>query len=527
MSSARALVRVLPYGFIALLASCARGDGRAALPQGRYEVRVLAEGIDPTGIPERFAVDFDGDGLTDPLVMTDTSISILLNGGHRFDYKLSDSAGLSGRRIWDIAVMSLNARGDYPSIILATAQNTPERWFQPVIQQVIQNERGTLSPKSLAAHSVVGVRRFGAYPLTARGVDCARLGPHRLPTCFYASYGQTDVEMGLSRLIQFDVEEGFRHLATDSISRVRLSAWIARPGWVLRRWADSALRARVPAWSAIGRTASVLEWSGFGLDSVTVDSILAAHMPAQGRSVADTLLALASWYERLGPRERIRALTRMDREAFDSALDAGGLRPGESTAVDFYVAAVRGRIERAAMYVSDVTHEHRLPWPTQFGRDGQDGYHMMDAAFFDFTGDGLLDLVVVGQHSRVFSAVQHADGYFVDPAYHSVADEYLRVWGPTVTPGKHLSVPPCLYFAMEQREAWRPDHLECYDRRAKEWYEVSLPGGTYFMVSQDTPQSLAELTRGVMFWDMNRDGMIDFATRRSNGTWTAFSFVSR
>ena len=49
--------------------------------------------------------------------------------------------------------------------------------------------------------------------------------------------------------------------------------------------------------------------------------------------------------------------------------------------------------------------------------------------------------------------------------------------------------------------------MECYDQMTNEWYEVSLPDGPYWMGLRD-----------VMFWDMNHDGMIDFAVRRSDGS---------
>ncbi len=60
----------------------------------------------------------------------------------------------------------------------------------------------------------------------------------------------------------------------------------------------------------------------------------------------------------------------------------------------------------------------------------------------------------------------------------------------------------------------RSDYLECYDRQMEEWYEVSLPEGPYWTEYEP-----------IMFWDMNDDGMIDFAARRDDGTWTAFTFV--
>jgi hypothetical protein len=70
---------------------------------------------------------------------------------------------------------------------------------------------------------------------------------------------------------------------------------------------------------------------------------------------------------------------------------------------------------------------------------------------------------------------------------------------------------------MEKEEASyliREDYVECYDRRTNEWYEVPLPGGPYAM----------ELEH-VMFWDMNQDGMIDFAVRKEDGSWNLLTFI--
>ncbi len=35
----------------------------------------------------------------------------------------------------------------------------------------------------------------------------------------------------------------------------------------------------------------------------------------------------------------------------------------------------------------------------------------------------------------------------------------------------------------------------------------------------------AGLPEEVMFWDINDDGMIDFAAKKDGGTWTSFTFV--
>ncbi len=139
---------------------------------------------------------------------------------------------------------------------------------------------------------------------------------------------------------------------------------------------------------------------------------------------------------------------------------------------------------------------------------------MLGALFTDFTGDGLLDLVVVGQHSAIFSAVQDKSGTFINAKYHGLPDEYASVSGPSLLEEENLKVPPCVYYGMEKRETSREDYLECYDRLTNTWYEVPLPGGPYSMG-----------LKHVMFWDMNQDGMIDFAVRHEDGSWNLLTFV--
>jgi hypothetical protein len=126
----------------------------------------------------------------------------------------------------------------------------------------------------------------------------------------------------------------------------------------------------------------------------------------------------------------------------------------------------------------------------------------------------LLDLVSVGQHSGVFSAVQHADGYFTDAGYHSLPDDYHDVRGPAVTKEPGLTVPPCVLFSMEEDSAAKSDYVECYDQGTKQWYEVELPGGPYW--TDYLP---------VVFRDFDVDGIVDLAFEKKDGTWVAFGFV--
>jgi hypothetical protein len=116
---------------------------------------------------------------------------------------------------------------------------------------------------------------------------------------------------------------------------------------------------------------------------------------------------------------------------------------------------------------------------------------------------------------QIFSAVQHIDGYFVETQYHSMPGEFFRVWAPAQEHADDVTIPPCVYYAMEPDEAFRSDFVECYDRSSSEWYEAQLPGGVYFNGR----------TEPVQFWDTNDDGMIDFAAKKADGTWTSFTFV--
>jgi len=79
-----------------------------------------------------------------------------------------------------------------------------------------------------------------------------------------------------------------------------------------------------------------------------------------------------------------------------------------------------------------------------------------------------------------------------------------------------LTIPPCVYFGMEKTEeqASRSDYVDCYDQGSDKWYEVTLPEGPYWTEYEP-----------VMFWDMNGDGMVDFAARKEDGSWTALTFL--
>jgi hypothetical protein len=69
--------------------------------------------------------------------------------------------------------------------------------------------------------------------------------------------------------------------------------------------------------------------------------------------------------------------------------------------------------------------------------------HDAGAAFTDFPGDGLADLVAVGQHSAVFYAVQDEGGVFVAPGCRGLPDEYAGVSGPAEVILARRTTVPC------------------------------------------------------------------------------------
>jgi len=297
------------------------------------------------------------------------------------------------------------------------------------------------------------------FPIVAQSLDCAWLASNKLPVCFYAGYAGT-TKMGFSRLIELDPEGIW--------NRAHNSEYLAFRNQVGRY--DGWFKEDHP--SAKEHVLAMRD-----IDPETIDSLLAEGWTEAAKTLRDEVLCL-----------------------FDGLADRGNI------------------------YCNDITREYGLPWPVELSMayDQQepslgrwmDGYMMLSALFTDFTGDGLLDLVVVGQHSAVFSAVQTEDGTFVHAKYHGLPDEYARVSGPKLAAEENLTVPPCVYYGLERRQASREEYMECYDQMTNEWYEVSLPDGPYWMVLRD-----------VMFWDMNHDGMIDFAAQRSDRSWNLLTFV--
>ena len=529
MRSSASIVVVLICGSL-LLGACVSERGPAESTATRYKVEVLEHGIDPQIIPRRFAADFDEDGQVDQLTVTDTSLHILLSGGGEFNYAAGEAWRQSGNRISDIRIFSFNRDGSYPSIVLATRHFEPRWWGQSAIQEVILND-----------HGILGRRRLRQYAVTAASVDCAWIKSNDLPVCFYATYRVEDLYWGLSGLIEIDVN-GWRHLLADSLGRAHAYHTVARREAYLRRLAnDSTYLALARRHLGLNEGAGAWEMTGYLMDRQplmsrqTFDRLLALNVLPRAASTADTFAAvILAFLEQSTPREFVWNPWDMDAQEYDSILTAWGVE--DSAPVVDVLRALSGAEQEKDqwIYSRSITRQYRLSWPEEWPvtpLGSIDGLYMMGVQFFDFSGDGLLDLVAVGEHSRIYSAIQNVDGYFVDGGYHSFSDEFVGAWAASVQAGYSLTAPPCVYLVLEKRETGRPsDYLECYDRGARAWYEVTLPEDSYFMHTAQSGErglSIEGLSQRhhVTFWDMNEDGMIDFAARKEDGTWTAFTFV--
>jgi hypothetical protein len=523
-----------------LLEACASERVPADSMGSRYTVEVLQHSIDPEIIPERFAADFDEDGQIDRLVVTDTSLNVFLSSGDEFNYEVGQAQWDSGKWIEDIEIISLRPDRRYPSIVLATHDYEPDGdWGIPSIQLLVVNDRGSLS-----------VRRLHELSLPAVSVDCAWIESNDLPVCFYGAYVVSGVSWGLSALIEIDVE-GWRHLQSDSLARARAARDVAGREETLRRWAtDSRARAlrrkQQRLWAELGwipaatGNPSAWELTQPFMGRRTFDQLAASHVPPEAASADDTSAAVTrAFLEQYGPRDFVRSswLGAIDDQEYDSILISWQV-PESASAVDVQVALLGAWQEKFDwVYSKDIMREYRLPWPVpwpQYWRGTGDGLLIYGVQFFDFTGDGLLDLVAAGLHNRAFSAIQHPDGYFVDAGFHSSKDEYLGVWAPSTTPGAEATTPPCVFLALKRLTTGAPsDIIRCYDRASMKWYEVPFPEGGYFALEMGPAQDGTEyqgtggtqLMLHVPFWDMNEDGMIDFAARKEDGSWTAFTFV--
>ncbi|UCC74549.1 MAG: hypothetical protein JSV86_08360, partial [Gemmatimonadota bacterium] len=265
MHSSASIGVVLVCGSLLLLGACASERGPAESTAGRYKVEVLEHGIDPQVIPNRNAADFDEDGQIDKLSVTDSSLNVRLSGGGEFDYVVGASPDDSATLLVDVVLFSFNRDRRYPSIFLATERKTPERWVEPIPQQVVYNDSGRLVLKTLSD-----------YPLVGQSLDCAWLDFNDLPVCFYASYAGA-ANMGLSRLIEIDTE-GIWHVATatDYLAfRKQVSHYDA------------------PRFSRPDRP-SAREWAvaNRGADLQTVDSILATGWAQAAETFLDSIRAI-------------------------------------------------------------------------------------------------------------------------------------------------------------------------------------------------------------------------------------------
>lgn len=501
-------IALASLGGLLALDACAIEGSRSAPVDARYRVEVLARGIDPESIPDRLAADFDGDAQVDRVVVTDSSVHIGLTSGGTFDFSVREP-GQTSPRIWDANVVSLRRDRRFPSIVLATCPE-PSHGKSPITQQMIYNDNGTFIPKRISNYpNTKSVRSAWPYPMRALGLDCAWLESNDLPVCFFAS--MEDGALGVSRLIELD-PTGYSRLTADSALRTHYSHSVAAQLESVRR------RTMTSSDGAAGsRPVRDLVWGWLGVDSAMLDRILSSRLPGLVSSPSDTVLATLDWLSKASPRDQARAYLHMDTETFDSLLAASDVQEGDS-AVGYVLAVALARMNQEAVFSHDVTRDYGLPWPAQYGHASSypDGMFMIDAVFLDFSGDGLLDLVAVGQHSRPFSAIQRSSGRFTRAGYHAEPDEYARVWAPEPGDVTAVTAPPCVYYGMEktEEEASRSDYLDCYDRAVDEWYELTLPEGPYWTEYQP-----------VVFRDMNDDGMVDFAARREDGSWTALTFV--
>lgn len=518
-----------------LSSSCGPREDTFGLRQQRYRLNVLSRDIDPQIIPGRFDADLDGDGAIDRVSVTDTSVTVVLTGGDRFSYVVGDLAGDgpgfavgefagdSGMIIDDARLFSFRRDGAYPSIVLATRRQGVGYWGAPAMQLVVVNDRGTLT-----------LKRVWRYPAAAVSVDCTWLEANDLPACFYATYRSRELPWGSSGLYEIDVHAWSRYVA-DSAERARDSIrWWERNERLRRMTTDRSFLQRARSRGRPGSTTPTAwdiaeQWMDLDLFQRLVElaELRAAATPG------DTAAAvLAAFLEHVGPRERVRLAWGMERSELDSILAAGGVRDEASLPeLDLTLRAGVFR-DYGWVYARDLTATYRLPLPhDDLLSYAGDGRFLMGVEFFDFTGDGLDDLVAVGEHSRILTAVQNARGHFEAVQYHSFADDYMAVWAPNVTKGSAVDVPPCVYVVLERSQAHRSaDFVECYDGSAREWYELALPGGSYFMdtvTDQSEYRGIATLSQQyyVPFWDLNGDGTIDFAVRGEDGSWTAFTFV--
>lgn len=188
-------------GIVVLLAGCAEGD--LTLRSGDHHLRLelLDSELNPEMVIASERADFDGDGSPDQVIQTDTSVLVVMSSGVEFRYSVSEMAEDSANALTGISLLSFGRDGSYPSLALATLRDEVGAQRGLVHQQVIFNDHGRLSLKTLSD-----------YPMSPRDVDCARLRPDALSVCFYASFGP---DFGRSKLLELD-PDGLQALAADT-----------------------------------------------------------------------------------------------------------------------------------------------------------------------------------------------------------------------------------------------------------------------------------------------------------------------
>lgn len=457
MCLARIISVSLFISLILFLFSCASDNREATAKSIRYHVEVLEDNVDPNIIPDRLSTDFDEDGEVDQIIWSHTSIEVRLSGSGVFKYTVGE---MSEDYPPSMSEMGAVTRLNDIKVFSLNRDGKYPSIFMAVERKTL--ERWVEPISQMIVFNDKGrliLKRLNGFPLVGQSLDCAWLESNKLPVCFFASYAGA-AGMGLSRLLEID-PKGIWRIAHNSDYLAFRNQVGRYDGWFKE---DS-------------RSAKEIFLEMRNTDPETVDLLLADGWTEAAKTLQDEVRCLAY-----------------------------------------------GLSDKHRIYCNDITREYGLPWPVQLSiaydqqkpSEGRwmDGYIMLGALFTDFTDDGLLDLVVVGQHSAVFSAVQDKAGTFINAKYHGLPDEYASVSGPRLLAEENLTVPPCVYYGMETEQASREEYMECYDRMTNEWYEVPLPGGPYVMVLEH-----------VIFWDSNQDGMIDFAVQKNDGSWNLLTFV--
>jgi hypothetical protein len=171
----------------------------------------------------------------------------------------------------------------------------------------------------------------------------------------------------------------------------------------------------------------------------------------------------------------------------------------------------------------DITSEAGLPYPMSINPNWQwfeypPGSQLDSAAFYDFNGDGLPDLLLGSPHNLLVRAFSQPNGQMSWAAMPFTEGQYQRVFAPLKmdswlesdgsTDLSPSLMPPCAYLALRTDDV-NPDRFRCYDRIDGAWYELTLP-------FENDADKRFSANRAVRFWD--RDGRIVFAARNKSGS---------